>query len=62
MNPMIVENTRAKNSTVKCTSCFELAQRVWIDQWGTVPLCASCCDAREERYLAWLETEKGKAK
>ena len=60
MNPMIVENTRAKNSTVKCTSCFAMAQLVWIDEWGTFPLCSPCGDAREQRYVAWLNREGNK--
>jgi endogenous inhibitor of DNA gyrase (YacG/DUF329 family) len=55
MNPMIIENTRAVNTTVKCSACFEPAQLVWIDEWGTRPFCRECSDRRE---AAWNKRNK----
>jgi hypothetical protein len=62
MNPMIMRAPEGAKRVPPCSSCLHPAQAVWIDQWGTVPLCDACCDFREQSYRAWLEKQKGEEK
>ena len=58
VNPMILVAPEGAKNVPKCTSCFSPAALVWIDQWGTVPLCRECGDNREK---AWKKRqEEGK--
>ena len=56
MNPMIIEPPATVKNRPPCSACLHPAHIVWVDQWGTVPLCHSCGDIRRQ---AW-EKKQGK--
>jgi len=56
MNPMIIEPPATVKNRPPCSACLHPAHIVWIDQWGTVPLCRACGDIRRQ---AW-EKKQGK--
>ena len=67
MKPIIIEppetalcgfDSHRKNRP-PCSSCLVPAEIVWMDQWGTVPLCKAC---GENRQKAWEKHQKEGAK
>ena len=58
MNPMIVEPPATVKNRPPCSSCLHPAEIVWIDQWGTVPLCRTCGDNRQKAWENHQQKEK----
>ena len=58
MNPMIVEPPATVTNRPPCSSCLHPAEIVWIDQWGTVPLCRACGDNRQKAWENHQQKEK----
>lgn len=55
MNPTIITAPEGGKNVPKCTSCFNPASCVWMDEWGTVPLCNDCATRREAAYRKWVQ-------